>query len=899
MTQNRRMTLTVALACALASPVLYPLFTGTKWFYAGLGAIIAVAASGALSRLRVLPVVVCLGISVAGLLLYLNLVFEARHSWALVIPTPGSLSRLWDLAGTGITDASRYAPPAPELPGLVLLAAGGIGIAAIMTDLIAVRLRSTALAGLPLLVLFTVPITMNAQHEGAGTAVVFCLGTVGYLAMLSADGRERIRVWGRLVSLWRSGSLNAAAHTGMPADDETGPGHRITGQEPGPDTRALAAAGRRVGLASVVLALCVPLIVPGLHPSKLFSSGPGIGGTGGTSAAVALPDTLSQTMRQLQEKAPTKVLDYSADGYSANLLKAEGPPYLQAYVYDTLTDSGWQTSDYTAGEAQDSTMPSPQGLNDMALYHQFKISVHVTGDALTNQKAPSFLAIPYPATQVSAPPGIWLVDPELMVFSQYPGADVQTYTATSVAVDPTAAQLSAAPRPPSNLSANLELPTSYKDMTALKRIADEETARQTTEFGKVNALAAWLSGPLFEYSATAPPVNSAATLLSFLTKNHAGVCVQAAWAMTVLTRLLGIPARLAGGYTGGARASGDTYVVKTDDAHAWSEVYFTGYGWVRFEATPSGGDGSARAGSYQGGTSPGSPGGLPSTGVVQPSSGPTKGAPNGTGGVNKLFPDNGGPGAGGSGKSAGTPWAAIALAIIAAIALAGGAIAIVAPPAHRVLSAQIPDAARRRRPVSLPSVVILVAAAAIVALALYRLLSHTSGLDLRAGWATVGIAFGAACGFVLVAPGVGRIVFRRWRWLRAGDSANRAHVAWREFRDDLQDLGLGYAPSEPPRTLADRVTAGLPGPAQEAIRRLALAEERASYAGRPSASANLRRDGAAARRGIAKSVRRGSRWRARIFPASVMTTVADSAARTPDRLASLVSRRWTEHRSTS
>ena len=49
----------------------------------------------------------------------------------------------------------------------------------------------------------------------------------------------------------------------------------------GPDTRALAAAGRRVGFASIVLALCVPLILPGLHPSKLFSSGPGIGGTGG------------------------------------------------------------------------------------------------------------------------------------------------------------------------------------------------------------------------------------------------------------------------------------------------------------------------------------------------------------------------------------------------------------------------------------------------------------------------------------------------------------------------------------------------------------------------------------------------------------------------------------------
>ena len=56
--------------------------------------------------------------------------------------------------------------------------------------------------------------------------------------------------------------------------------------------------------------------------------------------------------------------------------------------------------------------------------------------------------MPYPATQVTTPPGVWLTDPELMVFSQYHGASVQTYQATSVDVDPTAAQLRAAPEPP-------------------------------------------------------------------------------------------------------------------------------------------------------------------------------------------------------------------------------------------------------------------------------------------------------------------------------------------------------------------------------------------------------------------------------------------------------------------
>ncbi|HLK79412.1 MAG TPA: DUF3488 and transglutaminase-like domain-containing protein [Streptosporangiaceae bacterium] len=898
MTANRRMTWTVAVACALSSTVLYPLLIGTTWFYVGLGAIITVAGSGALSRLRTLPVAVCLAISVAGLLLYLNLVFEVRHSWALVIPTPGSLSRLWDLAGTGFTDAGRFAAPAQELPSLILIAAGGIGITAIMTDLIAVRLRSTALAGLPLLVLFTVPITMNAQHETIGTAVVFCLGTVGYLAMLSADGRERIRVWGRLVSLWRSGSLyestarrGAAAYPETPAEEQTSTALRISGREAGPDTRALAAAGRRVGLASVVLALCVPLLVPGLHPSKLLSSGPGIGGSGGSGGnpGLALPDSLSQTMTELQAKHPTTVLSYTTSA-------AKNPPYLQTYVYDDLTDTGWHNTEYAAGEAQATTIPAAQGLLGQANYHQVTTSVTVAGDALINRQAPTFLAMPYPAVQVSAPPGVWLTDSELMVFSQYRGATVRNYQATSVEVDPTIAQLNNAAKPPSGLQADLALPASYQTK-ALKQIAEQHTAGETTEYGKVNALAAWLSGTTFEYSAAGPPVKSAASLDDFLTKTHLGVCVQSAWAMTVLTRLLGIPARLAGGFTGGTHGLGKTYVVRTDDAHVWAQVYFSGYGWINFEATPAGGDGSAQANSYQTGGVNGFSGPPIVPGSIGGSAAPTNVQPTAGGQANKFIGADTGLSGQPSGKSSGTPWAAVALAILAAIILACAVIAIVAPPAHRVLSAHAPEGARRRRPVSLTSVALVLAAAAIVALALYRLLAHTSAVNLGAGWTTVGIAFGAAVAFVFVAPAVIRIGIRRWRWLRAGDDAHRAHVAWREFRDDLHDLGMGYSPSEPPRTLADRVSTGLPERSREAVRRLALAEERASYAARPSGSADLKRDGAAARRGVAASARRSTRWRARIFPVSVLTAVADAAARIPDWLASLVWRRWSERRS--
>jgi len=46
MNANRRMTLTVAFACALTSIGLYPLFIGSSWFYAGLGAMRAGAIQG-------------------------------------------------------------------------------------------------------------------------------------------------------------------------------------------------------------------------------------------------------------------------------------------------------------------------------------------------------------------------------------------------------------------------------------------------------------------------------------------------------------------------------------------------------------------------------------------------------------------------------------------------------------------------------------------------------------------------------------------------------------------------------------------------------------------------------------------------------------------------------------
>ena len=55
-----------------------------------------------------------------------------------------------------------------------------------------------------------------------------------------------------------------------------------------------------------------------------------------------------------------------------------------------------------------------------------------------------------------------------------------------------------------------------------------------------------------------------------------------------MLRTLGIPARLAVGFTPGEPAgSSDRLTVTTENAHSWVEVLFPSYGWVPFEPTPS------------------------------------------------------------------------------------------------------------------------------------------------------------------------------------------------------------------------------------------------------------------------------------------------------------------------
>ncbi len=75
-------------------------------------------------------------------------------------------------------------------------------------------------------------------------------------------------------------------------------------------------------------------------------------------------------------------------------------------------------------------------------------------------------------------------------------------------------------------------------------------------------------------------------------REREGFCQQFAGTFALMARTLGIPARVATGFTWGDPIAQDpatgmtTYQVTGRQTHAWPEVYFDDFGWVAFEPTP-------------------------------------------------------------------------------------------------------------------------------------------------------------------------------------------------------------------------------------------------------------------------------------------------------------------------
>ena len=90
----------------------------------------------------------------------------------------------------------------------------------------------------------------------------------------------------------------------------------------------------------------------------------------------------------------------------------------------------------------------------------------------------------------------------------------------------------------------------------------------------------------FTYDTRVAPSRSDDAVWDFL-QSKQGYCVQFATSMAMMARTLGIPARVGVGFLPGESDRNGSYVVTGHESHAWPELFFEGYGWVRFEPTPA------------------------------------------------------------------------------------------------------------------------------------------------------------------------------------------------------------------------------------------------------------------------------------------------------------------------
>jgi transglutaminase-like putative cysteine protease len=772
-----------AAACLLCATALSPLFEGFWWWFGPvLVATVVAVGTATLGRLMRLPVAAGVLLGLTGLVVTVTALCARDTAFLGLVPTGRTVETLRSLIIDGRADMTRLAAPVPSRPGLVVLTVIGVYVVVMIVDVIVVALNRPILAGLPLLGLFAVPAAVLPAGVGW---LPFLLGALGYVGLLLLDGLGMVGRWGRPVTARRTAAIRAS----------------------------LGALGGRVALCALVLALAVPALLPTLDGHGVLNTDQAGGvGRGGPTSVVQPIVSLSQQLHAQQEVRLLTV-------------RTNNPQYLRLTALENFDGQRFNLRALSATkDARISRgLPGPaEGLRTAPVTATIEVRKEL------NER---YLPLPGIPTKITGLDGDWrLAAPTGTVFSTRTSTSGVRFQVQAEAPSPTLAELTARTSAvPDELKVDTALPSQLD--VRLPGLVRTVTSAARNPFEQVYAIQEYLRGASFTYDLNGAPTTEDGALGEFLFTTRRGYCEQFAAAMAVMVRLLGIPARVAIGFTPGVPQADGSWLITNKQAHAWPEVWFPSAGWVPFEPTRRD-DGATRAPAYAPSATDVTPSATPGPGgevvpvpvPVAPSGGPepTASLPPAPGQSNELSspadvrPKSDRP------VLAWLGWGLLALAVLAAVSLPGVA---------RVIM-------RRRR------------------------LAPSGG------------------------AGAGRAG-------PPGASVDRVHAAWAELIDVAADLGIQLQPSDSPRAGAARLTAYLEagpeaeeddvGAARAALERLARAEERARYAppgmSAPGPTDDVMTDIATAYRTLWSVAPRGRRAVATIAPPSVIQRVTRGGVR--------------------
>ncbi len=511
-----------------------------------VGALALVGAMGVLARwVRLAPLLV-LGTQLLVVLAYINVAWGSS-----LLPTPDSLGTVWSAYEAAITSARQYAAPVPDSAASVapLLISGGM-VCGVLVDFFAVTLRRVPVSGLPLLLIYSLPVS---ALDRSVSWLIFCLGALGFLALLSLQESDRIGRWGRSLSVDQGDAL--------------GFGH-------GPGSRHTLA----IGASATALAVFLPLLIPTLDLDVL---GGGAGGLGGGDRDVRITNPMTNLRRDLVLGEDRPLMQVRTT--------QPNPEYLHISLLTVFTGQAWTPGgrDLPSRQAADGPFPAPNGMADTVPRTTVEWDVEIDETFRS-------LWLPTPEYVAAADAGDdWRYDSETLdVSAARDGVDTagKSYSVSSLVPRFSAQAMADSGAPPVDISAPYtDLPDGFSD--TVTDLAAEVTAGQPTDYQRAVALQQFFRHDgQFRYTTEPPPGNSVQDLVSFLDQEtgREGYCEQFATAMAAMARSLDIPARVVVGFLSGEQVSPDVWEYSTRDLHAWPELYFEDSGWVKFEPTPSG-----------------------------------------------------------------------------------------------------------------------------------------------------------------------------------------------------------------------------------------------------------------------------------------------------------------------
>ncbi|MGI8458679.1 MAG: transglutaminaseTgpA domain-containing protein [Propionibacteriaceae bacterium] len=525
-----RSQVAVTVAVLLSALTLRPLTSDMGYVSTGFVLVVALALlSAVLRRVRISESFVLLAQLVvwAGAVLFL----------AATLPGPGDTwyGHLIGLFADGAAHMQTQSAPMSPNGGVRLMLVGAVGLIMILTDLLVLGAHRAAWSIAPLSTLFLIPAIGLPVDSGAAA---FLAIVIGYLGILVADGLNRTSRWTRGLSRDSAGGVQTT-------------------------TSVVWRSAAYIGVPTVVLALVVAPLVP-----TISLDGLGIGSGSGRGGPLQLADPTLDLRRNLHQPANQEVITYRTSNGQGEYLRMASLP--------ALSKDGWQNNQFPLLDQ----LPAIPGVSS-------EPTERVRSSIRVDRFSAQYLPLPYAPRSFEAN-GDWGVDPaSLVVVSKNSATTLAglSYTAESVVIQPTSAELATTTAGnPADADTTAvqpsDLPQEIVDLT------DRVIAGQTTDAGKAAAIQAFLRSSEFTYSTEPQPGTGYQALVNFLTKDKKGYCEQFAGAMSAMARVAKIPSRVAVGFLPGKK-DGDTWRVAIRDMHAWPELYFAGYGWVRYEPTPS------------------------------------------------------------------------------------------------------------------------------------------------------------------------------------------------------------------------------------------------------------------------------------------------------------------------